>query len=226
MRPVEQQLGVGPRNAEHRTDDSDRIRLGVVGQKVECLEFPALVEETCRQALDIRTHCRDRTGREDFGDETPKPSVVRWLQAQQRPLLVGMKCGPSCIGFGTTQLGMGVDVRVIATESPVSQSREHIIEARDHPTIGRLAPENRRCLPQLTQHRVRVGDERRIVDIEPVDETAKVHGPNLDGRCSPVGAGPQPVCAPTGPSSAARYQRLNNVHSIRPPDQSCAIRGG
>ena len=52
VRPVEQELRVGTRDTQHRTDDRHRVWLGIVGKQVERSSVGALVEEFVRNRGD------------------------------------------------------------------------------------------------------------------------------------------------------------------------------
>ena len=100
--------------------------------------------------------------------------MIRRLETQQRPTLVGVERRPLWVRSRPAKLFVGVPVRVLAPEGPVLERRRDILEARQHPLPRRFVPEDRRRLAQRTQDRVRISNERRVVDVEGCDELVEV----------------------------------------------------
>ena len=100
--------------------------------------------------------------------------MVGRFEAQQRPRLVLVEVGPAWIGLGATELGMGVAMGVRPAETAMAQRLVHVGEPGQHPLVAALVPEDRRRLAQGAEHRIRIGDERRVVDVEPLDQRIEV----------------------------------------------------
>ncbi len=175
VRPVEQRLGVIAGDTQHRADDGDRVRLGVVGEQFEPSglggSVTTRVEEFVRPAFDLGSHRRDGARREHLGDEATDAGVVRRFETQQRPRLVLLERRPSRVGFGSAELGVGVARRVRAPEPPIPQRLVHVGEPCDRPLPGLFVPEARRRLAQVVECGVGVGEERRICRSERADNS-------------------------------------------------------
>ena len=96
--------------------------------------------------------------------------MVGGFEAEQRPLLVLVERRPPRIGLGSAHVGVGVQVGVAAAEAPIAKRRRDVVEPGQHPLVRPLIPEHRCRLAQRVERRIRIGDERRIVDIEAIDQ--------------------------------------------------------
>ncbi len=164
--PLEEELRVGARDSEHRADDGNGVRLGVVGQQVEGCRVGALVEQLGREPLDRRSQGSHRSRREHLRDEPAEARVVWRFEAQERPLLVLMEGRPAPVGLGATHLGVGVPVGVPTAQAPVPEGVMDVVEPGEGPLSRQRVLEAGCGLPEGGQRRVGVGDEGRVVDIE------------------------------------------------------------
>ena len=106
-----------------------------------------------------------------------EPSQSVWSggsRRQQRPRLVLVERRPAPVGLVATELGMGVEMGVGPAEAAVAQRLVHVGETGHHPLVAAFVPKDRCRFAQSAEHGIGVGDELRVVDVEPLDEHVQI----------------------------------------------------
>ncbi len=82
-------------------------------------------------------------------------------------------------------------MRVLPSKAAIAKCRGNVLEAGDHPVLVVLVPVDRGGFTDRVQGRVRIGDERWVVDIEACDETVEVGHGAIVGRQTAVSLLPE-----------------------------------
>ena len=86
-----------------------------------------------------------------------------------------MKRRPPRIGLVTAEFGMRISMRKRTAQAAVAQRLLHIAETSEHPLVRGRIPKDGSGLAQLVEHRIRIGDERRIGNVKPGKELVEGH---------------------------------------------------
>ncbi len=211
--------------AEQVGDDGHRQRFDVLGDQVHFAGALEVVEVPVDERLDPHPEPFDGARRERLEHEPSQPRVVGRLAVEHA---VAVQLGERRVPRGrrrSTHLLVGRRVQVGAAQPPVAQQPVDVRVARDEPLRRPLVVDDRVALPHLTEHRVRVGDERRVGRVEPEVGRRRGHHGRADRAAVTRTARPRPRSGPSArpgrwPSRRARsWAGPRDPRGRRPSDR-------
>ena len=183
MRPVEQVALAVERHPEHPADDRDRVRLGVVVEKLHLAGFGQRLEQLPRKLLRRLPQSLDASRRERCGHELPDPGVVGRLQPEEAPALDVPERLPARIQRRNADLLGCQDVAKVASEPFVAQAAANVLVAGDEPAPACPVVQRPRALPKPRESRIRIRQETLVGRVE-IERLREPHGRKVPRRPS------------------------------------------
>ena len=166
VRPVEEVAVPVDRHSEPLADECDREGLRELVDHVEACTLDQRVEQLARELRGRLTHRFDAPGRERRSHELANTGVVGRLEPEQAPALHVPESRPARIERLGLELGVGSDVPEVPSETLVTKACANVGVAGNEPAVELAVVEHGRRLAELSEHRIRVGQECRRPRIE------------------------------------------------------------